>query len=201
MQRLLLVAIPLSGAAAFTSLPPRYHAGAIKTTTSLDAVSRRDVLSSFGFAAAAASIALPNAAFASGAYQAEAGFDDFSGGLTMPAYNVDNAGQLGLSTPKEADPEKLAKLQAKKEAAAAAAKKKAEAAAAKKAAAMEAEAAKLEAAAAKQAAKEEAKKRQMANMSAQQRAKMEAYEAKKAEEKKQGSAGYAMDSMKKMYGL
>ena len=41
----------------------------------------------------------------------------------------------------------------------------------------------------------------MANMSAQQRAKMEAYEAMKAEEKKQGSAGYAMDSMKKMYGL
>ena len=55
------------------------------------------------------------------------GFDDFSGGLTMPKYNVDSAEQIGLSDPgSKANPAKAAKMEkmqevagAKKEAAAA----------------------------------------------------------------------------------
>lgn len=135
-----------------------------------------------------------------GAYQAEAGYDDFSGGLTLPSYNVDNEGQLGLSVPKEkeADPAKLERAKAAAEKKAAAAQAKREAAERKKAAALAAEEAKREANAAKIAAAEEAKARQRANMSAEQRAKLEAYEAQKAEGKKGPSP---IDNMKRMYGL
>jgi hypothetical protein len=136
---------------------------------------------------------------AAGAYQAEAGYD-FSDGLSLPKYNIDNEGQLGLKTSDvgEVDPAKLEKMKEKAAAAAAKAEAKKEAAAAKKAALAAAEAAKKEANAAKIAAKQEAKARQLATMSPEQRAKIEAYNAAKAEGKKQPSA---MDNMKRMYGL
>jgi len=142
----------------------------------------------------------PTLANAAGAYTAEQGYDDFSNGLTMPKYSVENEAQLGLSAPgnKTGDPEKIAKMEAKATAAAAKAAAKKEAAAAQKAAKAQAEEAKRQANADKIAAKEEAKKRQLANMSKEQREKIEAYEAKKAAEKGKPSLG---DNMKKMYGL
>lgn len=203
MVRLLLsLAVPLS-CAAFSSVPCHRNCGIAASTTSLDAVSsggRRELLQN---ALAAAVLVSPGIANAAGAYQSEAGYDDFSNGLSMPKYNVDNEGQLGLSAPgnKTGDPAKAAKAEAKAAADAAKRAAKKEADAAKRAAAREAEAAKLEAAAAKAAAKEEAKRRQLEKMSDAQRAKIEAYEARKAEaasKPKQASIG---DNMRRMYGL
>lgn len=204
---LLTSAIPLS-CVAFSSVPTHRileHNGITAKTTSLEATSssRRELLQNTLTAATTAStlaFSNPTIANAAGAYTAEGGYDDFSNGLSMPKYNVDNEGQLGLSAPgnKTGDPAKAAKMEAKAAAAKEKAAAKAQAEAAKKAARINAEAAKREADAAKIAAKEEARKRQLANMSEEQRAKIEAYEAKKKENAGKPSV---TDNMKRMYGL
>ena len=208
MLRVLSVAIAISSAVAFSTVQHQHHNllgsnGRGATSTSLDATSsnsRRQLLQNTAAVAASTLFIKPTLANAAGAYQAESGYDDFSGGLTLPKYNVDNEGQLGISVPqeKEIDPAKLEKLQAKKEAAKAKALAKAEAAAKAKADAAAKEEAKIQANAAKIAAKEEQKKRQLENMSEKQRAKIEAYEAAKRDKSKGPSA---VDNMKRMYGL
>ena len=207
MLRVLSVAVTISSAVAFSTMQHQHHnlpgSNGISTSTSLDATSSGNSRRQLLHTAAVASSTLfikPTLANAAGAYQAESGYDDFSGGLTLPKYNVDNEGQLGISVPqeKEIDPAKLEKLQAKKEAAKAKALAKAEAAAKAKADAAAKEEAKIQANAAKIAAKEEQKKRQLENMSEKQRAKIEAYEAAKRDKSKGPSA---VDNMKRMYGL
>lgn len=211
MVRLLLLsaAIPLS-CVAFSSKahhPIHQARHGIATSTSLEAESssRRELLQHVATAAAAASIFLghPTVTHAAGAYTAEAGYDDFSNGLSLPKYNVDNEAQLGLSAPgnKTGDPKKVAAAEAKAEAARAKAAAKKEAAASKKAASQAAEEAKIAADAAKIAAKEEAKKRQLEKMSDAQRAKIEAYEAKKAENAGKPKGPGVGENMKRMYGL
>jgi len=137
---------------------------------------------------------------AKGAYSAEAGYDDFSGGLTLPKYNVDNEGQLGLggagNKVQSVDPDKLEQAQAR---AKAAAQKKAEAAAKKKELKAQQKAEAEERAREKEELAALKRQKQLENMNEQQRAKIEAYEAKKtANEEKQPSA---IDNMKRMYGL
>lgn len=203
MLRLLSSAITLSCVVAFSA---NHHnqlrCNGKPTSTTLEAkssTSRRQLLQN---AAAASLLANPTLANAIGAYQAEAGFDDFSNGLTMPKYNVDGAAPTLSSGAgpqgKEVDPAKLEKLRARTEADKAKAAAKAEAAARARAEAERREAAQMEANAAKIRAKEEQRKRQLENMSEAQRAKIEAYEAQKADKSKQPSA---VDNMKRMYSL
>jgi len=133
-----------------------------------------------------------------GAYQAEAGFDDFSGGLTMPKYTLDDNSLKSILESKDMDPAKLEKMQANAAAAGAKVKAKVEAEAAKKEARAAAATAQLEANAAKIKAKEEAKARQIAQMSPEQRAKIEAYNESKNDGKQQPNG---LGNMKRMYGL
>ena len=224
MSRVLLSlsALPLACVVAFTVPQSLVTHDNGQTRTSLNAIkkdptasSRRDALASLvsfslasfplTFASQAASASIQSnldstgVLLSAGAYQAEAGFDDFSGGLTMPKYTVDdNAPQNIMAGSKEVDPAKLEKMQANAAKAAAKAQAKAEAAAAKKEAQAAAAAAQLEANADKIKAKEEAKARQIAQMSPEQRAKIEAYNEAKKDGKKQPNA---MNNMKKMYGL
>lgn len=208
MLRLLSSAITLSCVVAFSSNHHnqlRFNGKTTSTTLgATSSTSRRQLLQN---AAAASLLINPTLANAIGAYQAEAGFDDFSNGLSMPKYNVDStapslsAAAGGMGAPpqgKEVNPAKLEKLRAKQEAEKAKAIAKAEAVAKARAEAERKAAAKMEADAEKIRAKEEQRKRQLENMSEAQRAKIEAYEAQKADKKKEPSA---LDNMKRMYSL
>lgn len=162
-----------------------------------------------------------------GAYTAEEGYDDFSGGLTLPKYTVNNAEQLGLGgagnkivdptgkfgsvkfffRPKQQpvlisfDPlgEQANKLE-KASARAAAAKLAKKQEAERKA---EAQAKKKADAIEKAKAKEEAiaakRAKQLESMNDEQRAKYEASEAKK--KANGGKQPNAIDNMKRMYSI
>jgi len=144
-----------------------------------------------------ASLSTASLVIAKGAFIPEAGYDDFSNGLTLPKYNVEvPEGREAENKAQSEDPAKLAQAQAR---AKEAAQKKAEAAAKKKEVQAQSKAEAEERARAKEELAAVKRKKQLENMNEEQRAKIEAYEAKKAANG--GIDPSAGDNMKRMYGL